>query len=167
MASTVSFLIFSGSKKKEPRYVCLKTKPPYSHKMWTEFSSSIPHFLQVGLLLSPITQTCLLKLLCPVRRTITILDCVLLQENNRDLVSRLGPEISSRTCLCVLQGPRHNTKCSFFHPAFYPSSYVLPRDPPKKTQLQQTFEQNRLLRACRPFHFLVSLHVQGSKLALT
>ena len=37
--------------------VCLsEAKTSHSHKMWTEVSSSVPHFLQVGLLLSPIIQ---------------------------------------------------------------------------------------------------------------
>jgi hypothetical protein len=84
-----------------------------THKIWIEVSSSVPHFLQVGLLLSPITYKCLLKVLCPVRRPITTLDCVLLKDNNRALVARLEPEINSQACLCVLQGPRHNTKCWF------------------------------------------------------
>ena len=43
-------------------YVCLsEAKVSHSHEMWTEVSSSIPHFLQVGLLLSPITYRCLLN----------------------------------------------------------------------------------------------------------
>jgi hypothetical protein len=42
-------------QKKEPRYVCLsEAKTPKSHKMWTEVSFSVPHFLQMGLLLRPI-----------------------------------------------------------------------------------------------------------------
>jgi len=114
MAPTLSFLISSGSKKKEPRYVCLsEAKAPHSRKMWTEDSSSIPHFPQVALLVSPITYKYLLKVLCPVGRPITTLDCVLLKDNNQALVARLGPEINSRTCLCVLHGPRRNTKCWF------------------------------------------------------
>jgi len=100
--------------------------------MRTEVSSSVPHFLQVGLSLSPITYRCLLKVLCPVRRPITTLDCVLLKGNNRALVARSGPEINSRACLCVLQGPRHNTKMLVFYPAFYLSSYILPRDPKER-----------------------------------
>jgi hypothetical protein len=40
-------------------------------------------------------------------------DCVLLKDNNLALAARLGPEIYFRACLCVLQGPRHNTKCWF------------------------------------------------------
>jgi hypothetical protein len=111
MAPIISFLISSGSKKKEPRYECLsETKASHSHKMWTEVSSSVPHFLQMGLLLSPITYWCLLRVLCPVRKQITALDCVILKDNNRALVARLGPEINSRACICVLQGSRHNTK---------------------------------------------------------
>ena len=110
MAPILSFLIYSGSKKKEPKCVCLsEAKASHSHKMWTEVSSSAPHFLQVGLLLSPIIYRCLLKVLYPVSRPITTLDCVLLKDNNRAVVARSGPEINSPACLCVLQGPRHNS----------------------------------------------------------
>jgi len=95
-------------------HVCLsEAKASHSHKMWNEFSSSVPHFLQMGLLLSPIIYKCLLKVLCPVSRPITTLDCVLLKDNNLALVARSGPEINSRACLCVLQGPRHNTRRCF------------------------------------------------------
>ena len=59
---------------------------PHTHTTWTEFSSSVPHFLQVGLLLSPSTYRCLLRVLCPVRRPVLTLDCVLLKDNNRAFV---------------------------------------------------------------------------------
>ena len=36
---------------------------------------------------------------------------VLLKDNNRPLVTKLGLEINSWACLCVLQGPHHITKC--------------------------------------------------------
>jgi len=95
MAPILSFLISSGPKKKEPRYECLsEAKASHTHRMWTEVSSSIPHFLQVGLLLNPITYRCLLKVLCPVSRPITTLDSVLLKDNNWAYVARLGPEIN-------------------------------------------------------------------------
>jgi len=81
--------------------------------------------LQMGFLLSLIAYKCLIKVLCPVRRPITTLDCVLLKDNNRAPVARSGPEINLRACPCVLQGPRLITK----HPAFCLSSKVLPRDP--------------------------------------
>jgi hypothetical protein len=41
----------------------------------------------------------------------TTLDCVLLKDNNRARVAKSGLEINTRACLCVLQGPRHTTKC--------------------------------------------------------
>jgi len=65
----------------------------------------------MGLFLSPITYKCLLMVLCPIRRPLTALDCVLLKDNNRALLARLGPEINSRVCLCVPQGPLHNINC--------------------------------------------------------
>jgi hypothetical protein len=76
-------------------------------------SSSAPHFLQVGLSLSPIIYKCLLKVLCPVRGPITTLGCVLLKDNNWTLVATSGSEINSRACLYVLQGPHNNTRCCF------------------------------------------------------
>ena len=114
MAPVLCFLISSGSKKKEPRYIYLREdKASHSHKMWTEVSFSVPHFLQLGLLFSPIICRYFLKVVCPVRMLITTLDCVLLNHNNLALVARSGPEITSRACLCVLQGPCHNTRCCF------------------------------------------------------
>ena len=115
MAPVVSFLISSGSKKQEPRCVCLsEAKASHSHKMWAEDSPTVPNFLQVGSLLSPITHKYLLKVLCPVTRPITALNCVLLKDNNRTLVARSGPEINSQACLCVLQGTCYNARCSFY-----------------------------------------------------
>jgi hypothetical protein len=79
--------------------------------MWTEVSPSVPHFLQVGLLLNFITCRRLLRVLCPARRPVTTLDCVHLKDSNRALVARPGPEINFRVCPWVLPGPRHFTKC--------------------------------------------------------
>jgi hypothetical protein len=62
---------------------------------------------------APIIYKYLLKVLCPVSRPITTLECVLLKDNNLVLVARTGPEINSQACLCVLQGTRHNNKCWF------------------------------------------------------
>ena len=99
------FIISSGYKRKEPRYVCLsEAKASHSHKMWTEVSSSIPHFLQVELLLNPITYTCLLGVLRPIRMPLRTLDCVVLKDSNWAFVARLGPEINSRA-------PCHITEC--------------------------------------------------------
>ena len=66
-----------------------------------------------GVSTQPIIYKCLLKVLRPVNRSITILDCVLLKDNNEALIARSGPEINSQACLCVLHGPHHNTRCWF------------------------------------------------------
>ena len=36
-----------------------------------------------------------------------------LKDSNRTPAARLGPEINSRACLCILHGPRHNTRFCF------------------------------------------------------
>jgi len=69
----------------------------------------VPHFLHMGSLHSPMICKCLLKVLCPVSRPIMTLVCVLLKDSSRAPIARSGPEINSEACLCVLQGPRHNT----------------------------------------------------------
>jgi len=92
MAPINRFIISSGSKKKVPRCARLsEAETSHSHKMWTEVSFSEPHFLQEGLLLNPITYRCLLRLLCPVRRPVTTLDCVVLKDNDWTFVAGLGP----------------------------------------------------------------------------
>jgi len=93
--------------------VLIEVRASHSHIMWIEVSSSVPHLLQMGLLCRPIIYTCLLKVLCPASRPITNLDCVILKDSSRASVTRLGTDISSRACLCVLQGPRHNARCCF------------------------------------------------------
>jgi hypothetical protein len=47
-----------------------------------------------------------LRVLCPVRKPITALDCVLLKDRNLSLAPRQGPESSSRACLWVSPRPR-------------------------------------------------------------
>jgi hypothetical protein len=155
MAPKVSFLISPGSKKKEPRCLCLsEAKASHSHKMWTEVSSSVPYFLQVGLLLRPITYKCLLKVLYPIRRTIMTLDCVLLKENNRALVARSGPEVNSQACLCVLQGPCHNTRCRFSIQHFI-FLLIFCLETPKKSP-GRTGSTNTWYRTCKSHGLTVS-----------
>ena len=56
-------------------------KSSYSHKMWTEVSSSVPHLQNKGLLVSPMKRRYLLRVLYPVRRkTKTTLYSVLVKE---------------------------------------------------------------------------------------
>jgi hypothetical protein len=112
MAPRLIRLMPSGSKKKKPRYACLsEVKASHSRRMWAEVSSSAPHLLHNGLSDSPIRWSCLLRVLCAVRRPVTALDWVLLKDRNLALAHRQGPEINSRSCLWVSSGPCHQTQC--------------------------------------------------------
>ena len=84
---------------------------PHTHTEHGLRSSSVPHFLQMGPLLNPITYGGLLRVLCPVRRPVMTLDCVLLKDSNQAFVAGLGHKINFRAYLWVLQGPCHITKC--------------------------------------------------------
>jgi hypothetical protein len=77
-------------------------KASHSHKIWNEFSSSVPHFLQVGLLHSPVIYKCLLKVLCSVRRPITTLDCVLLKDSENCLISIRNLKLSEKTNIFII-----------------------------------------------------------------
>ena len=112
MAPRLILLMSSGSKEKESRYTCLwEAKASHSQRMWAEVSSSAPHLLHSGLSDSPFRWRCLLNVLCPVRRPVTALDCVLLKDRNLALAPRQGPKISSWACLCVSPTPCHHTQC--------------------------------------------------------
>jgi hypothetical protein len=106
MAPRHIHLMSSGSKKKEPRYICLsEANASHRQRMWTEVSSSAPHFLHNGLSVSPIKWRCL------VRRPVTALHCILLKDRSVALVPRQGPEINFHACLRVLPKFRHRPKC--------------------------------------------------------
>ena len=103
----------SSGSKKEPRYACLsEAKASHSQRMWAEASSAAPRHLHNGLSDSPITWRCLLRVLCPVRRPVTALYCVLLKDRNIALAPRQGPETSSRAYLWVSPRPRHHAQSS-------------------------------------------------------
>ena len=129
MAPRLILLMSSGSKKEEPRYACLsEAKVSCTQRMWAEFSSCATHLLHNGLSDNPIRWRCLLRVLCPVRRRVTALDCVLLKDRNLALVPRQGPKISSWACLWVSPRPRHHTQCCLTNHPSNPSSYILSRD---------------------------------------
>ena len=153
MAPIFSFLLSSRSKKEESRYECLsEARASHSHKKWTEVSSSVPHFLQMGVLLSPITHKCRLRVLWPVRRPMTTLDCVLIKDNNPALVAKSGLEFNFRACLCVLQGPDPHYQMLVVHPLSHFLCSAL--RPPRKALVSQNWEHCRPLRAFRRFNFL-------------
>ena len=75
MAPSLRLLISSGSKKEEPRCLCLsEAKATHLHRTWAEVSPSALHLPHKGLSISPIKLRCLLMVLCPVRRPVTTLD---------------------------------------------------------------------------------------------
>ena len=112
MATRLGLVTSSGSKKKESKCTCRsEARALHSHKTWIEVSSSTPHLL---LQLSPIKCRCCLRVLCPVRRPVTTLDCVLLKDKSQVLAFELGPEIMFWVCLCVL---------------IYLFPFILPGDP--------------------------------------
>jgi hypothetical protein len=114
MAPKLIFLIFSGSKKKEPGYACLsEARALHQQRIWAEVSSSAPHFLHKGLSVSPIKWRCLHRVLCPVSRPMTALDCVMLKDKSLILVPRHGPEINSGACLWVLLRFCQRFQCCF------------------------------------------------------
>jgi hypothetical protein len=87
MGSRFWFLMYSGSKKKEPNWACLiEAKASHQQRVWAEVSSSTPHFLHSGLSINPIKWRCLCRVLCLVRSPVTTLDCSLLKDKNLTLV---------------------------------------------------------------------------------
>jgi hypothetical protein len=111
MAHKFTFLIFAGSKKKESRCACLsEAKASHRQRICAEVSSCAPLFLLNGLYISPIKCRCLLRVLCPVRKPVTDLVCILLKDKNLILVPRQGPEINSRAFLWVLPRLHHRTQ---------------------------------------------------------
>jgi hypothetical protein len=95
-------LLMSSGSEKEPRYTCLsEARASHSQRMWTEVSSSAPNHLHNGLSASPIRWRCLSRVLGPVRRPVTALDCIQLKDRNLALAPRQGPKINSRACLWV------------------------------------------------------------------
>ena len=104
MAPRLILLMSSGSK--ETRHACLsEAKASHSQRTWAELSFSASHFLHNWLSDIPIRWSCLLRVLCPVRRPLTALDCILLKDRKLALAPRQGLEINSPACLWVSPRP--------------------------------------------------------------
>jgi hypothetical protein len=82
----------------EEAQICM---PSHSQRIWAEVSSSAPHFPHNGLSINLNKRRYLLRVLCPVRRPVTALDCILLHNRCLALVPRQGPEINSQAYLWV------------------------------------------------------------------
>jgi len=160
MAPRLRLLISSGSKRKEPRYVCLsEPTASHSHRMWDGVPSSAPHLLHKGLLVSLIKWGCLLRVSFTVRRPITAPYCVLLKDKSLFFLVGLGPEVSFRASLCLLLRSRHITRC-WLSTQLYIFLFIFCLRPKRTAEVLQNSERNRLLRACRRFRFRVPQHVQ-------
>lgn len=73
--------------------MCLSdAKSSHAHKTWTELSCSAAH-LNKGLSISLIMYMCLLRVLYPLRRPVTALNCAMLKDSSLILAVALGPEI--------------------------------------------------------------------------
>jgi hypothetical protein len=77
------------------------------------FHALLHTFYTMGCLSAPIKCRCVLRLLCPVRRPVTTLDCILLKDRSLALVPGQGPEINSQACLRLLPRLRHCPHCWF------------------------------------------------------
>ena len=79
-------------------------------------------------------------------------------------VARSGPEINSRACLYVLQGPRQNARCCLPIQQFN-FLLIFCLETPRKYQVQWTAEQSHSMRVCWWFHSLSLQHDQGPNIA--
>jgi hypothetical protein len=127
--------------------------------MWTEVSSSAPHFLQSGLSISPIKWRCLYRVLCPVRSPVTALDWSILSDKYLALVPLLGPEINSRACRWERSRSCHPRRCWFTSQR----TILLLRshfETPKARSGLQTHWPCHSSRACPLFHCLSLQHAR-------
>jgi hypothetical protein len=166
MAPKPILLMSSGSKKKKkPRYACLsEAKAPHSQRMWGEVSSSAPHLPHSGLSSSPSRWKCLLRVLCPVRKPLTALDCVVLKDRNLALAPRQGPEISSRACLWVSPRPHRHTQCWLTNQRLI-LLHISCLETARAGSGPRNPRTNRPLQACQRSHNLILQHVQGPSTA--
>jgi len=154
MAPKLRLSISPGSKKKEPRYACLsEAKASHLQSMWAKVSSLTSYLLHSGLSSSRSKWSCLLRVLCPIRRPITTLDWVVLK------VPRLGHEISTWACFRVSPRPCHFAQCWLTNQRsslFCVSRLETPR---------AGLGPRNLRAAHRQFHYLLLQHVRGPNIA--
>ena len=99
--------------------------------MWAEVSSSVPSLLHNGLLVTSIKWRCLLRVLCPVRRTVMTVDCFYIKDSSLVIAVGLRPEINSWACLIVLLRPCHLIICWLSIQCFIFLLFIFCLDTPK------------------------------------
>ena len=152
----------SFGSKKEWAQICM-TKWTQSHRLWKNVAwgfilySIPPAQWTVG---EPQSLTISShRTFCPVRRPVTTLECVLLQDRNLAFVPIEGPEIYSRACLCVLPRPHHHTQSWLTNHSLI-LLLISCLETPKAGSVPANFRAEPPLRARRRFRFLVLHHVQ-------
>ena len=111
MAPRLTLLMSSGSEKRggADTHVWVKSKL-HTHRECGQRFHPLLHTYTVDCLTAQLDED-VFRVLCPVRRPVTALDCVLLKDRNPALAPRQGPEINSQACLRVLPRTRHHTQC--------------------------------------------------------
>jgi hypothetical protein len=116
MAPMPSSLISSGQRSRSPGMRASVRLKPHTHtECGLRFPSQyhisyiiplhyIIHYIHKTTLHNPMMCKSLLKVLCPVNRPITTLDCVHLKDICRAPIAGSGPEINSRACLVYCRG---------------------------------------------------------------
>ena len=107
MAPRLTLLMSSGPKKEQPRYTCLEWSQSYTltrNVGWDFILCSTPPAKWSD---GPNRWKYLHRVLCPVRRPVTALDCILLNDRSLALTPRQGPRINSQACLWVSPRPHH------------------------------------------------------------
>ena len=158
MTPRLQLLISFGSKKKEPRlYVWVKPRLGTRTKMWAEVSSSASNLLHKGLLVSPIRWRCLLRL-CPVGRPMTNpgLCCVKVQKPGLRCQTGAWNQCLRMFLITTKTAPHY--QILVIHP-FYPSFYVLPRDPHGQLRSYKLLKRTV---SCELIHVFISSYLSMS-----
>ena len=117
MTLRLRLLMSSGSKKKEPRYTSL-SEDRASHLQCGLSCHPLLHTDIRDCWFSPINWRCLLSVLCPVRRPVTTLDCVLLKDKSLVFVAGLETGTDSLSYLSII---KTSPPCQMLaiHPALF------------------------------------------------
>jgi len=78
----------------ELKYACLSEARALNTKRGLRFLPLLPTSYIMGYWSTPLSKDVLSKVLCPVKRPVTTLDCVLLKNNSLRFAVRLATEIS-------------------------------------------------------------------------
>jgi hypothetical protein len=93
-------VLWIQEKKGTQVYMSECTKASHSQRMWVKVSFSAPHILIRDYWVASLSEVISLKVLLPVRRPVTTLDCVLLKDNTVTIVKQTDVNMY---CICLAQ----------------------------------------------------------------